>query len=169
VHLGQPTAPPPEGVARTLDDLRIQHNAAVYAGGSARAAALRDRIVAQLDRGAETVFDQGVRLLGVRRTQGVQPRLEVWFSASGPLPIDATFHVRSTMVARETLSLMPIDETEREMAFPPPLPTRLWRTGFIYKIDVVLNHRIGVERYWGVWAGPRRLDGAVQTTLAVVP
>ena len=85
------------------------------------------------------------------------------------LPIDATFHVRSTMVAPEKASLMPIDPTYREMAFPPSIPTRLWRAGFIYKVDAVLNHRIGVERYWGAWAGPRRLDGQPQTNLALIP
>jgi hypothetical protein len=72
------------------------------------------------------------------------------------------------MQARKKLSLMPVDPTDREMAFPPTMPTKLWRAGFIYKIDAVLNHRIGVERYWGSWAGPHRLDGQAQTTLAIL-
>jgi hypothetical protein len=171
VHLGQPATLPPEAPdapATAIDDLRILHNAAVAAGATARARALEDAILKQLDRSPGTAFSDGIRLLGVRLTNGVQPKIEVWFAASGPLPGDAIFHVRSTITGRAPLSLIPPSPTEREMAFPPILPTRLWRPGFFYKIDVVMNHRIGVERYWGAWGGPRRLDGQAQTTLAVV-
>jgi len=61
------------------------------------------------------------------------------------------------------------------MAWPPPVPTKLWRAGFLYKTETVLNHRIGRERYWGYWAprdgapAPHRVDGEAETTLAVVP
>ena len=168
VHLGQPATLPPDGLGTTLDDLRIQHNAAVYAGASARAAAIEGKIEAQLDRGASTTFEQGVRLLGVRLTHGVQPTAEAWFLAAGPLTNDVTFHVRSTIVGRAKFSLIPVDPTDREMAFPPRLPTKLWRAGFIYMIPVVLNHRIGVERYWGAWGGLRRLDGEPQTNLVLL-
>jgi hypothetical protein len=56
------------------------------------------------------------------------------------------------------------------MAFPPRIPTQLWRSGFLYEMDVVLNHRIGVERYWGAWSEPglQRLDHQAVTTLATV-
>jgi hypothetical protein len=67
-----------------------------------------------------------------------------------------------------------VDATDRDMAYPPSLPTGLWRPGYIYKTDAVLNHRIGRERYLGRWVGygswmPRRADGAAETSLAVVP
>jgi hypothetical protein len=45
--------------------------------------------------------------------------------------------------------------------------------GFLYKTETVMNHRIGVERYWGRWFAqdgkpvPRRPDGR-ETTLAIV-
>jgi hypothetical protein len=168
VHLGQPTTLPPEGIGTTLDDVRIQHNAAVFAGATGRADALRAQIEAQLDRSAAAAFEQGIKLLGVRRTRGVQPAVEAWFMASGPLPADTAFHVRSTILAPASFSLIPASPVDREMAFPPSLSTKLWRPGFIYTIRVVLNHRIGVERYWGAWAGPRRLDGQPETTLAVL-
>jgi hypothetical protein len=167
VHLGVPTTLPPEGAGSTLDDLRIQHNAAVYAGATAAAQGLLAKIEAQLDTSAGTPFTQGVRLIGVRLTHGVQPKVEAWFVTDGGLPPDA-FHVRSTITARAWFSLMPVNPTDREMAFPPSIPTNLWRAGFIYKIDAVLNHRIGVERYWGAWGGPRRLDNQPETTLAVL-
>jgi hypothetical protein len=171
VHLGQRAEPPPPHEATELDDLRIHHNVAVYSGDQARAEALREKIESQLDRSVETAFDQGVRLMGVRLDRGVQQKLEVWFVASGPLRVDATFRVRSIVEAPAAVSLMPVDTTDREMAYPPRIPTKLWRAGFIYKVDVALNHRIGVERYVSGWSygGPLRLDGRPEiTTLAVL-
>jgi hypothetical protein len=88
---------------------------------------------------------------------------------------DLAFDVRSQMVARGALSSIPPDPTDRAMAWPSSLPTRLWRPGWIYKTDVVLNHRIGRERYVAAWRGlgsgpvPRRADGAAETTLVVLP
>lgn len=175
VHLGQPAAPPVSYPARTLEDLRILHNAAVETGAAAQVEALREGIEAQLDRAGETRFDQGLSLIGTRVTRGAQPRLEVWFAASGPTKVDSTFRVRSTVEAPLPTSVIPVDTTDREMAYPFRLPTSLWRNGFIYELDVVLNHRIGRERYWGMWSAhaggsaPRRLDGRPETTLAVLP
>lgn len=176
VHLGQPaTTPTPSAETRTLDDLRIAHNVAVFSGADSRAEALREQITRVLDRSAETRFDEGITLIGTRLTRGAQPRLEIWFEASGPTRVDSTFRVRSTVEGRAWTSLVPIDTTDREMAYPFRLPTSLWRRGFVYELDVVLNHRIGRERYWGAWASrgggpaPRRLDGRAETTLAVLP
>ena len=175
VHLGQPAEIPGHYETRTLDGIRLAHNAAVYEGSRTRADTLRGQIEARLDRSVETRFDQGVTLIGVRVTRGAQPRLEVWFTASGPTSVDAVFRVRSTVEARGWTSVVPADTTDREMAYPFRLPTSLWRDGFIYELDVVLNHRIGRERYWGTWStraagtAPRPLDGHRETTLAVLP
>jgi hypothetical protein len=172
-HLGQ-SAPRPAGNPRTLDEMRIAHNVAIDRGDEAEAERWRERIEAQLDRSIETRFDQGVQLIGARVTGGVQPRVEAWFECTGPMG-EASFNVRSTIEAREPLSLIPPDRTDREMAWPPPLPTKLWRARFLYKTDTVLNHRIGRERYWGRWnsmdgaPAPRRKDGQLETTLAVIP
>jgi hypothetical protein len=89
-------------------------------------------------------------------------------------PGEASFEVRSTMEARNPLSLIPPDPTDRDMAFPPRLPTKLWRPGFLYATDAVLDHRIGRERYGGYWRSrdgspaPQRVDGRLQTTLAIL-
>jgi hypothetical protein len=54
------------------------------------------------------------------------------------------------------------------------LTTRLWKPGFLYVVEMVMNHRIGRERYAGRWQplsgawAPRRSDGAPDTTLAIV-
>lgn len=174
VHLGQSAAPPGSYEPRTLEDVRILHNAAMQEGSPSRAGALRRQIEGQLDRTAETRFDQGLSLIGTRVTSGVQPRLEIWFGASGPTKVDSVFRVRSTVEARGWTSVIPADTTDREMAHPFRLPTSLWRGGFIYELDVVLNHRIGRERYWGTWStraagpAPRRLDGRMETTLTVL-
>jgi hypothetical protein len=114
-----------------------------------------------------------VRLLGVRLVKGVQPRVESWFECTGPFTADAAFNVRSSVEARAPFSLIPPDTIDREMAFSPPLPTKLWRPGFIYKTVTVLNHRIGRERYDGYWAGggvlPHRTDQEKLTRLALLP
>jgi hypothetical protein len=88
---------------------------------------------------------------------------------------DAWFDVRSTVEARAPLSLIAPDPTDRDMGGAPLIATKLWRPGFLYTNRIVLNHRIGQERYWGAWqsrdgaAPPRRTDGTPETTLAVVP
>lgn len=186
VHLGQPVsplAPLATAPARTdkppsreeLEEMRIVHNAEVARGDDAAAQEDQAKIVQWLDRSVATNFSEGVDLLGVRVTGGVEPLLEIWFKSKGdPTLGDASFNVRSSVVARESFSLIPPDPTDREMAFPPTIPTKLWRSGFIYETDVVLNHRIGRERYSGYWRSrdgsraPARLDGQLQTSLALI-
>jgi 4-amino-4-deoxy-L-arabinose transferase-like glycosyltransferase len=172
-HLGQP-ATPPTGEPVTLDAQRIAYNVAIAQGDDAAAKRLRERIESQLDRGPATTFSQGVRLIGTRVTHGVQPRVESWFECTSPMG-EVSFNVRSTVEARAPFSLIPPDPTDREMAYPPTLSTKLWRPRFLYMTDAVLNHRIGRERYAGAWQSrdgsspPRRTDGKPDTTLAVVP
>jgi Dolichyl-phosphate-mannose-protein mannosyltransferase len=171
LHLNQPSTPPTNLDIRTLEDLRLSHNLAVHERAVDRAEGLRKRIDAQLDPTTRTRFEQGLELIGVRVTRGVQPRLEIWFVASGPLVSDNAFHVRSTIQARAPLSLIPPDTTDCEISFAPSLPTKTWRSGFIYKLEFVMNHRLGEERFSGAWVGstaPRRLDGQPETLLSVV-
>lgn len=170
VHLGQPAVPPQNVSAASIDDLRILHNIAVSVGSIDRAALLEQQIEAQLDRGAAAPFEHGVRLLGVRLTDSAES-LQVWWESAGHWASDDVFRARSTIEARARLSLVPVDTTDREMFTIVPLPTRLWREGFIYHVDFALNHRIGKERYYGMWWGPsspRRLDGRPDTTLYVL-
>ncbi len=151
-HLGQ-AAEEPTAAPKTLDEIRIAHNAALARGDAATAERLREQILAQITREPEAHFDGGHELMGVRVTRGVQPVLESWFQAGGPTTTDQNFRVRTKIVRRGRLSLIPPDEYDREMAWPPPLSTKLWKTGFIYKFETVMNHRIGLERYVGFWTG----------------
>ncbi len=169
-HLGQ-EAPFPEGEPRNLDEMRIAHNIAVFRGDEAGARLWRGRIEAQLDGSVHAPF-QGALLIGVRVVGGVQPRIESWFEPTAAPSGDGTFSVRSVVESRAPLSLLPPSKTEREMAFGPSLPTKLWREHFLYEIATVMNHRIGRERYYGRWVGgwaPPRTDGVPATTLAVAP
>lgn len=173
-HLGQPTTPPPaDAPPEDLDALRVRHNAALAAGDDARANELRQRIERLLDRSAATRFDEGIGLIGVLRVGGVQPRIEIVFSADGPTQADVTFTVKSVVEARSPTSLVPPDRIERDMAYPPSLPSKLWKRGFLYSVPVVLRHRVGRERYFGMFtsrgggAPPRRLDGRATTDLLV--
>ena len=174
-HLGQAAAVP-AGEPRSIDELRIAHNVAVESGRADEARRWRSAIEAQLDRTEAASFTQGIDLVGVRRIDGVEPRVEAWFQHSGDGAAgDASFDVRSTVEARAPLSLIPPDPTDRDMAVSMPIATKLWRPGMLYRAEVVLDHRIGRERYWGKWRSrdgspaPQRTDGTPQTTLAVVP
>ena len=119
-------------------------------------------------------FDAMGRLIGVRLIGGVQPRVEAWFEVTEPPPGDLQFNVTSTIFAKAKYSLIPIDKTDRNMGFPPPLPTKLWKVGYLYSTVTVLNHRIGRERYVGAWASrdgcmpPHRTDHKGDTTLATL-
>jgi hypothetical protein len=171
VHLGQDALTPTANPV-TLDEQRIAHNVAVAAHDEAGAQKWLAQIESKLDRSKATEFEGGLRLLGVRLVGGVEPRVESWFLATKAPPGDGSFRVRSTIVARAPLSLIPVPKTEREMAYPPSMPTKLWREGFLYKTETILNHRIGRERYAGRWEGgwaPHRVDGLPDTTLAIVP
>jgi len=176
VHFGQPTAPPLAPNTPSLEDLRILHNVAAFGGDVARAAELEKQILSKLDPTVTASFEQGVRLVGVRLTHGVRPCIEAWFEAKGPTSGRATFAARSAVEASARFSLIPADSTERDMGvLPPPISTKLWRPGFLYTIEVVLNHRIGRERYWGYWVSqdgspaPGRIDAATPIVLATVP
>ena len=172
-HLGQSATPPP-GEPATLDQLRIAHNVAIAGGDDAAAGRILERIKGQLDLGTSTSFDQGPRLVGTRVTSGVQPRVESWFECTSPMG-DLSFNVGSIVEARAPFSSIDPDPTERDMAYPPSLSTKLWRPRFLYVTVAVLDHRIGRERYAGAWwsrdgsAAPRRTDGKPDTTIAVVP
>jgi hypothetical protein len=172
VHLKQsPIAAPAEIDAPTLDELRILYNVAVFDKADERAEHLRERIEAQLDRSVSVRFQQGIELIGVRVTSGAARRLETWFLASNPVASDLSFQIRARVQERARFSLIPPDTTDREVAIAPSLRTKLWKPQFIYKIDFDLNHRIGVEQYFGKWLGdgaPQRLDGRSETALVTV-
>ncbi len=100
------------------------------AGDGPAAARWRQRIDEKLDRSVTVQYDRGVNLIGVRLTDGVEPRIETWFECTGPMG-DGSFNVRSTMEKQARFSLIPPDPTDREMALGPLLPTKLWRVGMI--------------------------------------
>ena len=172
-HLDQ-SAFEPTATPVTLDQMRIAHNVALSKNDAVTAEKWREQIEAQIDRTVVVKFDKWVRLIGVRLIGGVQPRLESWFEVTDAPSGDVQWNVSSSIIAQGEHSLIPVDKTDRAMAFPPSLPTKLWRTGYIYKTTVVLNHRIGVERYVGGWASrdgaspPQRIDHKPDTTLVTL-
>ncbi len=170
LHVGQ-DAPPPVGDPRTLDEIRIAHNAAVARDDTAAAERFRERIDAQLDRQVVARFGDSLRLIGVRVIEGAEPRVESWFEVTAPLAGDATLAVRSTIVEQARWSLIPVDKVDRQMFSISSIPTKLWRRGFLYKVETDLNHRIGREQYFATWVSldgtppPRRSDGKAETLL----
>jgi hypothetical protein len=173
--LGQ-DAPFPTGEPATLDQMRIAHNAAIVRGDRAAAEHWRERIDAQLDRSVTAKYDTGLQLVGVRLVRGVEPRIESWFEVGkDPFAGDDLFAVRSDIEKKAFLSLIPVDATGREMAWPDSLPTKLWKPHCLYRTRADLNHRIGVERYTGHWLPrdgapvPHRSDNRPDTVLVTVP
>jgi hypothetical protein len=165
-HLGQP-AEPPTAAPRTLEQIRIAHNAALAAHDDARAAKLLEQLRGSLDRSVETHFSGGHELMGVRVRRGAPERIEIYFQAGGPTAMDTTFSVHSDIVAKAKLSLIPASPVDCALSYPPPLSTKAWKRGFVYRFVAPLHHRIGRERYWGAWpGGPRRLHGDPKIDLA---
>ncbi len=169
-HLGIQPAVPPSAPATTLGQTRILHNAAIARGDAVEAERLRESIVAALDRTMEAHWDGGTTLLGVRLTGGVEPKVEMWIEAGGPTEGDTTFNVTSQVIAKNRLSFVPQTDVVRQMAFPPALSTALWKKGYVYMIDCVLNHRIGTEKYVAQWGGgpPRRPANAGELVVATL-
>ena len=174
-HLGQ-DATPPSGPPTTIDEMRIAHNVAIASGDLTAAEHWREKLDAQLDRTVNTKFDTGLALIGVRVLGGVEPRVEAWFEVGSKGFVgDDTFAVRSNIERKTTLSLIPPDTADRDMAWSEPLPTKLWKPGALYVTTAILNHRIGVERYSGRWIPrdgnpyPHRTDNRPDTVLTILP
>ncbi len=173
-HLGQ-DATPPTGTPATIDEVRIAHNVAVANRDTAGAEHWREKLEALLDRTVTARFDTGLALIGVRVLGGVEPRVEAWFEVGKAFAGDATFAVKSSIERKATLSLVPVDTTDRDMSWAEPLPTKLWKPGGIYVTTAILNHRIGVERYSGRWIPrdgapyPHRTDNRPDTVLTILP
>ncbi len=169
-HLGiaAPVTTPSEPA--TLEDTRAAYNLAIARGDAARAELLRERIEGQLERSVAARYEDGTRLIGVRVSTGSQPTLEAWLEAAGPMDDDAYFGAHSQVVARAPFSSIPIDEIPRDLSFPPPIPTRLWKRGYIYHHDAVMLHRVGLERFAGAWVGggPKRVDRTDEQSVDLV-
>jgi hypothetical protein len=173
-HLGQ-DAVQPTGQPTTIDEMRIAHNVAIANKDTALAEHWREKLDAHLDRTVTAKFDTGLLLIGIRVLGGVEPRVEAWFEVGKAFAGDDTFDVRSNIEKKATLSLIPPDTADRDMSWPEPLPTKLWKPGAIYVTTAILNHRIGVERYSGRWVPrdgapfPHRTDNRPDTVLTIVP
>jgi hypothetical protein len=173
-HLGQDAALP-TGSPVTIDEMRIAHNVAIATGDGVAAERWREKLEGMLDRTVTARYDTGLALIGVRVLGGVEPRVESWFEVGKPFAGDDTFAVRSNVEKQATMSLIPPDTADRDMAFPEPIPTKLWKPGAIYVTTAILNHRIGVERYLGRWIPrdgapyPHRSDNRPDTLLVVLP
>ncbi len=172
-HLGQ-DATPPTVAPVTLDQKRIAHNVAVAAGDTGRAAKLEQEVLDSIDRSPEAHFTGGHVLIGMRITHGVKSMLHLYFSSGGPTPGAAMFTVHATVRKKARFSSIPADPNVMDLAYPPSIPTRLWKQGFIYRLDVELKHRIGEEVLSGAWASldgraaPAPLHGPEQVDLAVL-
>ena len=131
----------------TLAQLRVAHN---LAEEPARAS-LRERITSQLDPSAQPLENDDVKLIGVRRIEGVHPRIELWMESRGPSRSPMMVAVEAAVEASARWSLMPADPTLRDGAPPPSIPTSMWRRGLLYAVQFPVMHRRGRERFTACW------------------
>jgi hypothetical protein len=172
IHLGL-DAPAPESAPKTLEQARIAHNMAIASGDATSAARLRARLEGELVHDPACGYSEGLSLLGYHPIRGTEPRIVLFFQASGATKSDATFTVHAQVEAKKAFSLIPVDPLVRDVAMPAALSTKLYRPGFIYSFTVVLRQRVGVERFWGGFQSkdgstpPVRVDGRPETVLLV--
>lgn len=150
VHMNQPGAPVLVQRTNTLDELRVLHNAAADRQDAAARARYRDGVLRHLDRSVQVELP-GVRLLGRRLLEGVEPRLELWFEPTHELSSSARFTVESKVIARRALQIVPLDPILRDASAPWSFPSAALRTGFLYAYRFPLRQRLGVEQYVALW------------------
>jgi hypothetical protein len=148
-HYEQSPNPAPRETPASLEQIRIAHNVAVAAGDSAGTVEWRGKLMQVIDTGSATTFNDGTRFLGRRFVRGVDPTLELYFLAAGPLSAEYLFEVTSVVEAAPPLSLVPPDDKVKKYGPPFVLSPRLWRNGFIYVERVDVRHRPGRERFSG--------------------
>jgi hypothetical protein len=152
--------PPPTGTPQTLDEIRIAHNVAVATGDMGAADKWKAQLVAGLDANVAAGFSDGTRLLGKRFVSGVDPTLELFFQASGPLADEYLFEVASVIDARRPLSLVPPDDKAKKYGVPFAISPRFWRKDFIYPDTIDIRHRPGRERFAGFFDVQARAPSA---------
>lgn len=174
--LGSPTGPPnpaPTVAPRTLDQIRIAHNAALAAGDGASAQRLFGELKARFDMPVTASWKNGTVLLGGVHGGGAQRRMTLFFQA-GTFAGRARFSVTGKVSKRAPLSTLALDEAAIEIAQPPTPPTDLWRAGQVYAVRVPYFKRPGTERYSGRFVAldhapaPARADAAGDVQLLTV-
>jgi len=158
-HYGQLPDPPPPGAPRTLEEIRIAHNVAVAGGDAAAAAKWTQQLLAGIDASVAARFSDGTQLIGKRFRPGVDPQLDLYFLANGPLGGEYQFEVVSVIDAPRFLSLVPRDDRVKKYGAPFLLSPRLWRAGFIYVEHVDVRHRPGLERFAGYFDVQPKMHG----------
>lgn len=158
-HYGQLPNPPPPDAPRTLEEIRVAHNAAISRGDMRTAETWKAQLLAGIDTGVATRFSDGTQLLGKRFRPGVDPQLDLYFLANGPLGGEYQFEVVSVIDARRFLSLVPPDDRMKRYGAPFLLSPRLWRSGFIYVEHVDIRHRPGLERFAGYFDVQPKMNG----------
>ena len=154
--LGQ-AATAPAGVApASFDQRRIAYNQALAAGDRVAAAARRKEVEAAITDHLDVKFDNDTRLLGLVHHRGAQRSVTLLFEAGDFKGARADFRVRAKVVRAPRFSTLPLDPTENDISYPPPIPTDLWRRGQLYAIKVVYRKRPGTEELTGAFVS---LDG----------
>ncbi len=141
--LGQPTEVP-QREPRDGEELRIAHNAHLQAGDAAGAKGFEDRLRAMLS--PPNGRFGAVELLGVERRDVGRTSFDFYLRASAPvsrLELKITsINERPPRFSFGEVDAFPLDVTPR--LFPRPAD---WTVGHIYRIQVPVHDRAGLERF----------------------
>jgi 4-amino-4-deoxy-L-arabinose transferase-like glycosyltransferase len=152
LHYGQAPNPEPDARPLGLDQMRIYHNLAVSLGDKEAAKKYREQLEHKLDRTFDEAFPNGSRLLGQRLTEGVLPRLELYFLAPGPLEPNLTYSIWSNVKQHAHFSFVIPDDTTKSHSLRFSIPPSLWKAGMIYVSVSEIRKRPGLEEFEGAWA-----------------
>jgi hypothetical protein len=153
--LGQQPAVAPAGTSQTLEQLAIAHNVAVAAGDGPGAARARSAVEASLTRHMAVKFSGGTELRGAYQHRGAERSLTFLFIAGDLGGAHAKFGVTAHVAKPPIFSTLPADNLDVALAYPPVVPTELWRPGHMYLVKVPYRKRPGTEHLTGSFV---RLD-----------
>ena len=151
-HFAQSPKPEPNLRPQGLEQMRVYYNLAIALGDREAAKKYREQLELGFDRNFDEASPNGTRLLGQRLTEGVLPRLELYFLAGGPLDSNLTYAIWSRVKKSARFSFVIPDDTTKSQSLRFSIPPALWKAGMIYVSISEIRKRPGLEEFEGAWA-----------------
>jgi hypothetical protein len=147
-----PVSPSP--APGTFEEIRIAHNVAIAHGDEAKAAALRERLMAKVKRPLRVDFSDDVHLLEVDVDSGPATVVTfLWETGPSYKPADTYFDVKCKVTEPPRFWPSKIDYFEKDMNGPPAIRPAMWKPRYLYTHRFVAMHRVGTEECRGAFAG----------------
>jgi hypothetical protein len=151
--LGLP-APVPAGVAVSVDEKRIAHNAAVSQQDTGRARDLEAELGGNVGRPLGIKYTDGIELQGIDVQDGPAIVVTLFWSTDGSFKKqDVNYQLKCKIVAPPRLWKTSLDYFEKEMMPVPIIRPASWKPGYLYTQRFIALHRIGKEECRGAFNG----------------